>query len=193
MDKESRILLWEKMSKQNVSIEDLQCYSLDDLKKLDSLLDSFFENFRKTTSTGEEKVIRVAYDLIIWVIFTSIISFIGILVGISSYKERFHTGQFICFGFMTFVVYNLISRIVNYSENKALYDFIKSEFYQDNRKNLHSSITFLEKIKWITSRKNSESEFFLFFAGKGIFSCFSADKILYSQYISYLKNQGWRN
>lgn len=48
---------------------------------------------------------------------------------------------------MTFVVYNLISRIVNYSENKALYDFVKSEFYQDNRKNLHSSITFLEKIK----------------------------------------------
>ena len=91
MDKQSRTLLWEKMSKQNVSIEDLQCYSLDDLKKLDSLLDSFFENLRKTTSTGEEKVIRVAYDLIIWVIFTSIISFIGILVGISSYKERFHT------------------------------------------------------------------------------------------------------
>ena len=147
MDKQSRTLLWEKMSKQNVSIEDLQCYSLDDLKKLDSLLDSFFENFRKTTSTGEEKVIRVAYDLIIWGVFTSIISFIGILVGISSYEEGFHTGQFICFGFMTFVVYNLISRIVNYSENKALYDFIKSEFYQDNRKNLHSSITFLEKIK----------------------------------------------
>lgn len=147
MDRQSRTLLWEKMSKQNVSIEDLQCYSLDDLKKLDSLLDSFFENFRKTTSTGEENVIRVAYDLIIWVMFTSIISFIGILVGISSYKERFHTGQFICFGFVTFVVYNLISRIVNYSENKALYDFVKSEFYQDNRKNLHSSITFLEKIK----------------------------------------------
>ena len=60
------------MSKQNVSIEDLQCYSLDDLKKLDSLLDSFFENFRKTTSTGEEKVIRVAYVIIILVLFTSI-------------------------------------------------------------------------------------------------------------------------
>ena len=129
------------MSKQNVSIEDLQCYSLDDLKKLDSLLDSFFENFRKTTSTGEEKVIRVPYDLIAWGVFTSIISFIGIIVGTSSYEMGFGIQQFIYFGFVAFVFYNMISRIVYYSENKALYRFVNSKFYQDNRKNLHSRIT----------------------------------------------------
>lgn len=147
MDKQSRTLLWEKMSKQYVATEDLQCYSLDELKKLDSLLNDFFENFRQKTSAGEEKVIRVPYDLIIWGVFTSIISFIGILVGISSYEEGFHTGQCIYFGFVTFVVYNLISRIVSYSEHKALYRFVKSEFYQDNRKNLHASIALLERIK----------------------------------------------
>lgn len=135
------------MSKQYVATEDLQPYSLDELKKLEDRLNNFVERFRQLSSSEQGNFMKTSHDLIAWGIFTSIISFIGILVGISSYKERFHTGQFICFGFVTFVVYNLISRIVNYSENKALYDFVKSEFYQDNRKNLHSSITFLEKIK----------------------------------------------
>ena len=135
------------MSKQYVATEDLQPYSLDELKKLEDRLNNFIERFLQLSSSEQGKFIKISHDLIAWGVFTSIISFIGILVGISSYEEGCHIQQLICFGFMTFVVYNLISRIVNYSENKALYDFIKSEFYQDNRKNLHSSITFLEKIK----------------------------------------------
>lgn len=129
------------MSKQNVATEDLQPYSLDELKKLEDRLNNFIERFRQLSSSEEGKFMKISHDLIAWGIFTSIISFIGILVGISSYEEGCHIQQLICFGFVAFVFYNMISRIVYYSENKALYRFVNSKFYQDNRKNLHSRIT----------------------------------------------------
>ena len=141
MDKQSRTLLWEKMSKQNVSIEDLQCYSLDELKKLEDRLNNFVERFRQLSSSEQGNFMKTSHDLIAWGIFTSIISFIGILVGISSYEVGFGIQQFLYFGFVAFVFYNMISRIVYYSENKALYRFVNSKFYQENRRNLHSRIT----------------------------------------------------
>jgi hypothetical protein len=141
MDKQSRTLLWEKMSKQYVATEDLQPYSLDELKKLEDRLNNFVERFRQLSSSEEGKFMKIFHDLIAWGVFTSIISFIGILVGISSYEVGFGIQQFLYFGFVAFVFYNMISRIVYYSENKALYRFVNSKFYQDNRKNLRSRIT----------------------------------------------------
>ena len=141
MDKQSRTLLWEKMSKQYVATEDLQPYSLDELKKLEDRLNNFVERFRQLSSSEEGKFMKIFHDLIAWGVFTSIIFFIGIIVGISSYEVGFGIQQFVYFGFVAFVFYNMISRIVYYSENKALYRFVNSKFYQDNRKNLHSRIT----------------------------------------------------
>ena len=48
MDKQSRTLLWEKMSKQYVATEDLQTYSLDELKKLEDRLNNFVEKISPT-------------------------------------------------------------------------------------------------------------------------------------------------
>lgn len=141
MDKQSRTLLWEKMSKQNVATEDLQPYSLDELKKLEDRLNNFVERFRQLSSSEQGNFMKISHDLIAWGVFTSIISFIGIIVGTSSYEMGFGIQQFIYFGFVVFVFYNMISRIVYYSENKALYRFVNSKFYQDNHKNLHSRIT----------------------------------------------------
>ena len=128
------------MSKQYVATEDLQPYSLDELKKLEDRLNNFVERFRQLSSSEEGKFMKISHDLIAWGIFTSIISFIGIIVGTSSYEMGFGIQQFIYFGFVVFVFYNMISRIVYYSENKALYRFVNSKFYQDNHKNLHSRI-----------------------------------------------------
>ena len=129
------------MSKQYVATEDLQPYSLDELKKLEDRLSNFLERFRQHSSSGREKIVKVSHDLIAWGVFTSIISFIGILVGISSYKEGFQIQQFMYFGFVAFVFYNMISRIVYYSENKALYRFVNSVFYRHNSQKLRSRIT----------------------------------------------------
>ena len=141
MDKQSRTLLWEKMSKQYVATEDLQHYSLDELKKLEDRLNNFIERFLQLSSSEQGKFMKISHDLIAWGVFTSIISFIGILVGIGSYEEGFRIQQLVYFGFVAFVFYNMISRIVNYSENKALYRFVNSVFYHHNRKKLRSRIT----------------------------------------------------
>lgn len=142
MEQKSSILFWKKMTSRKFNERDFLDYSLSMLKYQDNQLNQFIETFCHEGIFNGNNLVKISTDLIAWGIFSIIISVISFLVIFRGDEIGIQSLLFLIF--LVFVYYKLINRIIKYPENKAIYRFLKSEFYTENQRQLSKAISLIE-------------------------------------------------
>lgn len=144
MKQESSILFWKRMTSRKFDESDLLHYSLADLKHQDKQLNEFIETFCREGIFNDKNLVKVSTDLIAWAGFAIIFSSFSLLDILEITETGIHIQHIFYLAFLTFLYCKVINRIVKYPEHKAIYCFLKSEFYAENHRLLSKTIRFLE-------------------------------------------------
>ena len=145
MEQKSSILFWKRMTSRKFNERDFLDYSLSMLKYQDNQLNQFIETFCYEGIFNDNNLVKISIDLITWGIFSIIISVISFLVIFRGDEIGIQIQHLLFLIFLVFVYYKLINRIIKYPENKAIYRFLKSEFYTENQRQLSKAISLIEK------------------------------------------------
>ena len=145
MEQKSSILFWKRMTSRKFNERDFLDYSLSMLKHQDNQLNQFIETFCYEGIFNDNNLVRISIDLIAWGIFSILISVISFLVIFRGDEGGIQIQHILFLMFLVFVYYKLINRIIKYPENKAIYRFLKSEFYTENQQQLSKAISLIEK------------------------------------------------
>lgn len=145
MEQKSSILFWKKMTSRKFNERDFLDYSLSMLKYQDNQLNQFIETFCHEGTFNDNNLVKTSTDLIAWGIFSILISVISFLVIFRGDEGGIQIQHILFLMFLVFVYYKLINRIIKYPENKAIYRFLKSEFYTENQRQLSQAISLIEK------------------------------------------------
>ena len=133
------------MTSRKFNERDFLDYSLSMLKYQDNQLNQFIETFCHEGTFNGNNLVKTSTDLIAWGIFSILISVISFLVIFRGDEIGIQIQHLLFLIFLVFVYYKLINRIIKYPENKAIYRFLKSEFYTENRGQLSKAISLIEK------------------------------------------------
>ena len=133
------------MTSRKFNERDFLDYSLSMLKYQDNQLNQFIETFCYEGIFNDNNLVKISIDLITWGIFSIIISVISFLVIFRGDEIGIQIQHLLFLIFLVFVYYKLINRIIKYPEKKAIYRFLKSEFYTENQRQLSKAISLIEK------------------------------------------------
>lgn len=144
MKQQSSILFWKRMTSRKFDESDLLHYSLADLKHQEKHLNQFIETFCREGIFNDKNLVKVSTDLIAWSVFAIGISIASTLDVLRIHEQGIQIYHLFYLIFLIFAYCKLINRIVKYPEHKAIYRFLKSEFYRENHRQLSKTILFLE-------------------------------------------------